>query len=67
MVRRFIPSICLDAPDDKLIIDYKVYADAFLRHLDRQKFISGHLYQLYTYLKNEARVAECEQARGMLL
>jgi len=59
--------ICLESATDKLIIDCKFYKDAFQRHYDVQKFISDHLYQLFTYLRNQAAVPGWESVRGMLL
>jgi 5-methylcytosine-specific restriction enzyme subunit McrC len=59
--------ICLNSTTDKLIIDCKFYQDAFQWNHDTKKFISAHLYQLLSYLRNQARVPGWERVRGMLL
>lgn len=59
--------ICMESATDKLIIDCKFYQDAFQRNHDTKKFISDHLYQLLSYLRNQARVSGWSRVRGMLL
>jgi 5-methylcytosine-specific restriction enzyme subunit McrC len=59
--------ICLESPADKLIIDCKFYQDAFQRHHDTKKFISGHIYQLFSYLRNQSSMPGWRTVRGMLL
>lgn len=59
--------IVLASDRDRIIVDCKFYKDAFQRHHDTAKFISGNLYQLFTYLKNQETVNGWEHARGMLL
>lgn len=59
--------ICLESTDDKLIIDCKFYQDAFQRPHDTRKFISGHLYQLFSYLRNQSAIPGWKSVRGMLL
>ena len=59
--------ICLESVSDKLIIDCKFYKDAFQRPHDTKKFISDHLYQLFSYLRNQSAVAGWNSVRGMLL
>lgn len=59
--------ICLEAPDDKIIVDCKFYSTPLRTHYDKTSFISGHLYQLFTYLKNQEWQPGWEAARGMLL
>ena len=45
--------ISLTAATRKIIIDTKYYKKALTVHYDKQKLISGHLYQLFAYLKNQ--------------
>lgn len=59
--------ICLESETDKVIVDCKFYAEAFQHHFDSQKFISGNLYQLLTYLRNQAVSPGWGNVRGMLL
>jgi 5-methylcytosine-specific restriction enzyme subunit McrC len=59
--------ICMESASDKLIIDCKFYKDAFQHHHDTKKFLSGHIYQLFSYLRNQATVAGWGAVRGMLL
>jgi 5-methylcytosine-specific restriction enzyme subunit McrC len=59
--------ICLDGPNEKLILDCKFYTDAFQRYHDTRKFISANLYQMFAYLKNQEKVNGWETARGILL
>ncbi len=59
--------ICLEAPDEKVIVDCKFYSTPLRTHYEKTSFISGHLYQLFTYLKNQERQPGWEKARGMLL
>jgi 5-methylcytosine-specific restriction enzyme subunit McrC len=51
----------------KLIVDCKYYRDALKGQFDKEKFISGNLYQLHAYLTNKAIAAGWENAEGMLL
>jgi 5-methylcytosine-specific restriction enzyme subunit McrC len=59
--------ICLEAPDEKVIVDCKFYSMPLRTHYEKTSFISCHLYQLFTYLKNQERQPGWETARGMLL
>lgn len=59
--------IVLQNSDEKVIIDCKFYKKAFQRHHDTRKFISNHLYQLFTYIKNQARKPGWKDVSGMLL
>ncbi|MFW6353792.1 MAG: 5-methylcytosine restriction system specificity protein McrC [Verrucomicrobiota bacterium] len=52
---------------DRWIIDCKFYRSAFQSYRDVRKFISGHLYQLFAYVKNQEVVEGWERVRGMLL
>ncbi|BDS05063.1 5-methylcytosine-specific restriction system specificity protein McrC [Oceaniferula spumae] len=55
-------------PDRKLILDCKYYADAIAagQH-GKQRFRTGHLYQLNAYLSNAAPDPGWEKVEGMLL
>lgn len=59
--------ICLESKEEKLVIDCKFYQEAFQYPHNTQKFISGHLYQLFSYLKNQSSVQGWERVSGMLL
>lgn len=59
--------IVLQNSHERVIIDCKFYKNAFQKHHDTRKFISGNLYQLFTYIKNQARKPCWENVRGMLL
>jgi 5-methylcytosine-specific restriction enzyme subunit McrC len=59
--------ICMESASDKLIIDCKYYRDAFQHYRDTEKFISGHLYQLFSYLRNQSATPGWGSVRGMLL
>lgn len=51
-----------------LIVDTKFYREALVGRFDTEKLISGHLYQIYAYLKNlEPRGGIDAQAEAMLL
>ncbi len=55
-------------PDRYLIIDTKFYKQALGSYYDKETIISGHLYQLFAYLKNLAKKRpEYEHCEGMLL
>jgi 5-methylcytosine-specific restriction enzyme subunit McrC len=59
--------ICLEALDEKVIADCKFYSTPLKTHYEKTSFISDHLFQLFTYLKNQERQPGWEEARGMLL
>ena len=59
--------IVLQNSNGRVIIDCKFYKNAFQKHHDTRKFISGNLYQLFTYIKNQAGKPGWENVRGMLL
>lgn len=68
----FIPrmetDVVLRSPTRSVIIDTKYYQQTLRGQYKREKFISGHLYQLFAYLKNAAVMDKVfEQAEGMLL
>jgi 5-methylcytosine-specific restriction enzyme subunit McrC len=60
--------IYLESKERRIIIDTKYYADALQQHLGSASFRSGHLYQLFAYLRNEAVAGKhATPAEGMLL
>jgi 5-methylcytosine-specific restriction enzyme subunit McrC len=59
--------ISLSSPAKKIIIDTKYYKNALVTHYDKQKLISGHLYQLYAYLKNQDQPDLVKPVAGILL
>jgi 5-methylcytosine-specific restriction enzyme subunit McrC len=70
--RAYLPKMKTDIsikwPDRYLIIDTKFYKQALGRYYDKETIISGHLYQLFAYLKNLAKKRpEYEHCEGMLL
>lgn len=67
LLPRMMTDICLEAPGDRAIIDCKFYSEAFQWNFNRAKFISTNLYQLFTYIKNQAKKPGWENVRGMLL
>jgi 5-methylcytosine-specific restriction enzyme subunit McrC len=54
-------------PHRKLILDCKYYREALKGQFDRQRFLSGNLYQIHAYLMNKAVIPGWENAEGMLL
>jgi 5-methylcytosine-specific restriction enzyme subunit McrC len=59
--------ICLEALDEKVIVDCKFYSSPLRTHYEKTSFISGHLYQLFTYLKNQELRPGWSAVSGMLL
>lgn len=59
--------ICLEAWDEKVIVECKFYSTPLRTHYEKTSFISGHLYQLFSYLKNQECQPGWEAASGMLL
>ena len=51
----------------RIIIDTKFYQQALVQRYDKQKLISGHLYQLFAYLKNHPESTAELPIEGMLL
>lgn len=51
----------------RIIVDTKYYADALQTYRGSQTFHSGHLYQLFAYLRNAQGVGGAHQYDGMLL
>lgn len=60
--------ITLISDQKKIIMDTKFYAGAFTSNFGVNKFRSGHLYQLFAYLKNSEAKGELDlQSEGILL
>lgn len=61
--------ITLSTDDRVLIIDAKFYAHSTMSQYGTQSLISGNLYQIFTYVKNEAEKVKSEgkTVAGMLL
>ncbi|MDR1689731.1 MAG: 5-methylcytosine-specific restriction endonuclease system specificity protein McrC [Clostridiales bacterium] len=49
------PDILLSYGEKTLIIDAKYYENTYQTYHDRTKFISGHLYQIFTYVMNYSK------------
>lgn len=65
---RMRTDITLRSRDRCLVIDTKFYEEALRSRFDAEKVISGHLYQVYAYLKNlEPRGGIEAKAEAMLL
>ena len=60
--------ISLHSPARKIIIDTKYYKDAFNTRFTQEKVNSNHLYQLFSYLKNQVSDLEITKTcEGILL
>jgi 5-methylcytosine-specific restriction enzyme subunit McrC len=60
--------ISLKSPLKKIIIDTKFYKEAFHKSFSNEKINSGHLYQLFSYLKNQEDNSEITRnCEGILL
>lgn len=62
--------ICLRRKDlsaDNVIVECKFYAKPLQTQFARKSYISGHLYQLFAYLKNRENEVGWAAARGLLL
>ena len=62
-----ITDISLSSATRHLIMDTKYYKNALRPHYDKQKLISGHLYQLFAYLKNQPSRNIDSSPEGILL
>lgn len=66
----FLPNmktdISLEFSNQKTIIDTKFYKDTFGVHWEKKTVHSGHLYQLFSYLKNDEYYSG-KKANGILL
>lgn len=63
---QMVTDISLLSAQRKIIIDTKYYKQALVPHYDKQKLISGHLYQLFAYLKNQQN-SQTVKTEGILL
>ncbi len=59
--------ITLRSRSDILVIDAKFYADPFPRSWGAPRLRSGHLYQLFAYLKHAGRDGSLAPVRGALV
>lgn len=64
---QMITDISLLSPERNLLMDTKYYRQALVQRYDKQKLISGHLYQLFAYLKNHPVTIAGKPVEGMLL
>ncbi len=60
-----LTDVTLESAERKIIIDTKFYEETFQRRYDRPKVHSQHLYQLFSYLKNQPRTEQ--HVEGILL
>jgi 5-methylcytosine-specific restriction enzyme subunit McrC len=64
---QMVTDISLLSAERKIIIDTKFYRQALVQRYNKQKLISGHLYQLFAYLKNHPESTGRVPLEGMLL
>ena len=65
---KMITDISIEGKDSKAVIDAKYYKEALSIHYDKEKIHSGHLFQLFGYLKNlEAKGGINRNCSGVLL
>lgn len=57
----------LESTNRRIIIDTKYYAEALQTHREKQTINSGHLYQIFAYVKNAEKRTNLPVAEGMLL
>lgn len=50
-----------------LIIDAKFYNDSLQKHHEKKSIISGHLYQIFAYVKNKSLLDKTKKVSGLLL
>lgn len=68
MLPKMSTDISLLSPSRKIIIDTKFYKEAFEARFTQKKINSNHLYQLFSYLKNQESDSEItKNCEGMLL
>ena len=70
--KRWLPlmktDVCLEREGRAIIVDAKFYAEALKAgQYGSEKLISAHLYQLYTYLRQQSTECGWEQAEGILI
>lgn len=59
--------VTLRSDDRVVVMDAKFYADPLVRSLGGAKFNSGHLYQLYAYLRHAKRGTQERPVSGVLV
>jgi 5-methylcytosine-specific restriction enzyme subunit McrC len=59
--------VCLISEQRKLILDCKFYRGALQINWGKRTIHSGHLYQLFTYLRNKESDVGWQECEGMLL
>ncbi|TGD80816.1 5-methylcytosine restriction system specificity protein McrC [Hymenobacter wooponensis] len=59
--------VSLSADTRKIILDCKYYKQALKTHYDKEKLISGHLYQLYAYVQHARLQDLARPVEGLLL
>ena len=60
--------IFLDSPKEKIIIDAKYYGNSLQTNFNKKTIHSGHLYQIYAYLKNiQIRGSDYNNCKGMII
>jgi 5-methylcytosine-specific restriction enzyme subunit McrC len=68
---QFLPKmktdVCVAWPTRKLILDCKFYKRATLPSHEVEKLRSGHLYQIFSYLKNKSVIPGWNACEGILL
>ncbi len=66
----FLPTmksdVMLQKGDKVLIIDTKFYSHSYKVYYDKESYISGNLYQIYTYVKNKDKY-NTGNVKGLLL
>jgi 5-methylcytosine-specific restriction enzyme subunit McrC len=65
---KMVTDISIERNDSKAVIDTKYYKEALTTYYDQEKIHSGHLFQIYAYLKNlEAKGGINKHCSGVLL
>jgi 5-methylcytosine-specific restriction enzyme subunit McrC len=60
--------LSLESPDRKIVIDTKYYSKTLQSHYDKRSIHSGHMYQLFAYLRNmQIKEHRGRTIEGMLL
>lgn len=59
--------VTIEWPVRKLIVDCKYYPEAMTTQYTTPKLRTGHLFQIVSYLKNQAIVPGWEQVEGLLI
>lgn len=66
LLPKMLTDISLEFSGQKIIMDTKFYKDMLTGHWDKETIRSGHLYQLFAYLKNDEYYSR-HKASGILL